>query len=276
MRIELKGDAGNVKADPGQVEQVLLNLAVNARDAMPDGGCLTIETKNVELDGGYIQGHRPVEAGSYVMMAVSDTGCGMSDELQSRIFEPFFTTKEQGKGTGLGLSTVYGIVKQSGGSVRVYSEPGLGTTFKIYLPQVNEQASAVEPGVARSTDLSGTETVLLVEDEEAVRQLAQEVLQSKGYRVLGASNGNEAVKVAGQHVGVIELMVTDVVMPLLGGRELAEKLFVTRPEMRVLYMSGYTDDAIMQHGVLDGSAAFLEKPFAPDALALKVREVLSV
>ena len=276
MRTVLKADPGSVKADPGQIEQVLMNLAVNARDAMPDGGSLTIETDNVELNEGYTQKHRPIEAGSYVMIAVSDSGCGMSAELQSRIFEPFFTTKETGKGTGLGLSTVYGIVKQSGGAVWVYSEPGHGTTFKIYLPRVDEVASVVEPRVERSMTLTGTETVLLVEDEEAVRQLAEEVLQSNGYRVLGASNGNEAVIVAEKHDGVINLMVTDVVMPHLGGRELAEKLSVTRPDMRVLYMSGYTDDAIVHHGVLDGRAAFLEKPFAPDALALKVREVLSV
>jgi PAS domain S-box-containing protein len=276
MRTVLKADLGSVKADPGQIEQVLMNLAVNARDAMPDGGSLKIETDNVELNEGYTQKHRPIEAGSYVMIAVSDSGCGMSVELQSRIFEPFFTTKETGKGTGLGLSTVYGVVKQSGGAVWVYSEPGHGTTFKIYLPRVDEVASVVEPRVERSKTLTGTETVLLVEDEEAVRQLAQEVLQSNGYRVLGASNGNEAVTVAEKHDGVINLMVTDVVMPHLGGRELAERLSVTRPDMRVLYMSGYTDDAIVHLGVLDGRAAFLEKPFAPDALAMKVREVLAV
>jgi PAS domain S-box-containing protein len=276
MQSVLAPELGHVKADPGQIEQVLLNLAVNARDAMPDGGSLTIQTNNVELDAGYTQKHRPVEAGSYVMIAVSDTGCGMSPELRARIFEPFFTTKEKGKGTGLGLSTVYGIVKQSGGMIWVYSEPGQGTTFKIYLPRVHEVASAAAPVAEKSTKLGGTETVLLVEDEDAVRHLAQEVLQSNGYRVLDASNGNEAIKVAQRHDGIIDLMVTDVVMPLLGGRELAEKLSVTRPGMRVLYMSGYTDDAMVHHGVLDGSAAFLEKPFAPDALALKIREVLSV
>ncbi|MDX6382577.1 MAG: two-component system, cell cycle sensor histidine kinase and response regulator CckA [Blastocatellia bacterium] len=274
MRLSIKAEAGNIMADPSQIEQVLLNLAVNARDAMPDGGCLTIATSNVEFTGSDIH-PGPVEDGRYVMIAVSDTGCGMSAEVQSRIFEPFFTTKETGKGTGLGLSTVHGIVKQSGGSLCVYSEPGHGTAFKIYLPRVDESATWVDPSALRSANLKGSETVLLVEDEEVVRRLTEEVLQSKGYRVLGACNGDEAIKLAGQHEGTIELMVTDVVMPLLGGRELAEKLFVTRPEMRVLYMSGYTDDAIVHHGVLDGSVAFLEKPFAPDALALKVRQVLA-
>jgi PAS domain S-box-containing protein len=276
MRASLKADLGSVMADPGQMEQVLLNLALNARDAMPDGGSLTIQTANVMLDEAYAKTHRPVEAGSYVMIAVSDTGHGMTHEEQTRIFEPFFTTKEKGKGTGLGLSTVYGIVQQSGGSIWVYSEVGHGTTFKIYLPRVDKVALSVEPSLGKNRKLGGTETVLLVEDEEAVREMAQEILKSNGYQVLGACNGKEAVTVSEQHAGVINLMVTDVVMPLLGGRELAEKLFLTRPEMRVLYMSGYTDDAIVHHGVLDGTAAFLEKPFAPDALALKVREVLSV
>jgi two-component system cell cycle sensor histidine kinase/response regulator CckA len=276
MRTVLNAELGSVKADPGQIEQVLLNLAVNARDAMPEGGSLTIETSNVELNGEYAETHRPITPGPYVLIAVSDAGCGMSAELQSRIFEPFFTTKDKGKGTGLGLATVHGIVQQSGGSIWVYSEPGHGTTFKIYLPRLDQSASVVEQSLEKSKDLSGTETVLLVEDEEAVRRLAQEVLQSNGYRVLDAGNGIEAVKLAGQHKGIIDLMVTDVVMPQLGGRELAERLSVTRPEMRVLYMSGYTDDAIVHHGVLNGRAAFLEKPFAADALALKVREVLSV
>jgi len=275
MQTTLNANLGNVKADPGQIEQVLLNLAVNARDAMPDGGSLTIATRNVRIGECYAQGHPPFEAGPYVMISVSDTGCGMSSELQSRIFEPFFTTKEKGKGTGLGLATVYGSIRQSGGTITVHSVPQEGTTFKIYLPRVNEEASALEQAFAKTDDVRGQETVLLVEDEEAVRNMAEEMLHSNGYEVLGASNGLEAIKVSEDHDGPIELMVTDVVMPQLGGRELAEKLAVTRPEMRVLYMSGYTDDAIVHHGVLDGRAAFLEKPFTPDALAIKIREVLA-
>jgi PAS domain S-box-containing protein len=275
MHTRLNADWSTVKADPGQIEQVLMNLVVNARDAMPDGGFLTIETANVELDAAFLKGQRPVEAGPYVMIAVSDTGAGMSAEIQSHIFEPFFTTKEKGKGTGLGLSTVYGIIQQSGGSVSVYSEPEHGTTFKIYLPRVARSGQMAEINVEKAVQ-SGHETVLLVEDEESVRHMAQEILQLNGYSVLDASNGNEAVTVSEQHQGVIELMVTDVVMPLLGGRELAEKLALTRPEMRVLYMSGYTDDAIVRHGVLDGRASFLEKPFTPDAFARKIREVLAV
>ncbi len=275
MKTVLKSDLGNVKADPGQIEQVLLNLAVNARDAMPDGGALTIQTDSVVLDEGYAQKDRLIEAGSYVVIIVGDTGCGMSAEIQSRIFEPFFTTKEKGKGTGLGLATVYGIIKQSGGSIWVDSDVGRGTTFKIYFPRVDEAALADEPVVRKSHELHGSETVLLVEDEEAVREMAGEILKSKGYRVLGAGDGFEAMTVSDQHQGSIDLMVTDMVMPRLGGRELAERLSSRRPDMRVLYMSGYTDDAIVHHGVLDGRAAFLEKPFTPDAFALKIREVLS-
>jgi PAS domain S-box-containing protein len=275
MHTRLNADWSTVKADPGQIEQVLMNLVVNARDAMPDGGSLTIETANVDLDAAFFKDPRPVESGPYVMMAVSDTGQGMSAEIQSHIFEPFFTTKEKGKGTGLGLSTVYGIIQQSGGSVSVYSEPGHGTTFKIYLPRVARSGQVAE-GKPEKAVPGGNETVLLVEDEESVRHMAHEILQLNGYSVLDASNGNEAVTVSQQHHGVIELMVTDVVMPLLGGRELAEKLALTRPDMRVLYMSGYTDDAIVRHGVLDGRASFLEKPFTPDGFARKIREVLAV
>lgn len=275
MHTKLDANIGMVKADPGQVEQVLMNLVVNARDAMPDGGCLTIETTNIDIDLAFIKSQRPVEPGPYVMIAVSDIGQGMSAEVQAHIFEPFFTTKEKGKGTGLGLSTVYGIAQQSGGSVSVYSEPGHGTSFKIYLPRIAGNLQITETRVEKAAP-GGTETVLLVEDEESVRHMAQEILKLNGYRVLDASNGTEAVKVSEQHQGLIDIMVTDVVMPLLGGRQLAEKLALTRPEMRVLYISGYTDDAIVRHGVLDGRASFLEKPFTPDAFARKIREVLTV
>jgi CheY-like chemotaxis protein len=241
---------------------------------MPDGGFLTIETANIAVDGALSKTQRTLEPGPYVMIAVSDTGQGMSPELQSRIFEPFFTTKEKGKGTGLGLSTVYGIAQQSGGSVSVYSEPGHGTAFKLYLPRVAGNRQVAETKVENAIPC-GTETVLLVEDEESLRHMTQEILQLNGYSVLDACNGSEAVKVSEQHHGLIDIMVTDVVMPLLGGRELAEKLALSRPEMRVLYMSGYTDDAIVRHGVLDGRASFLEKPFTPDAFTRKIREVLA-
>ncbi|MDX6614104.1 MAG: hypothetical protein QOD75_3290 [Blastocatellia bacterium] len=265
---------GVVKADPGQIEQVLLNLVVNARDAMPAGGKLTIETANILIDRLYVQTHRSIEPGPYVMLAVSDTGLGMDAALKARIFEPFFTTKEKDKGTGLGLSTVYGIVKQSGGSVWVYSEPGRGTTFKIYLPCVDQDADVATADLA-SSDYRGTETVLLVEDEESVREIAKEILTMNGYRVLRASNGDEALEVSRQHDGVIDLLVTDVVMPNMGGPELAGILAQTRPEMHTLYMSGYTDDAIVRHGVLREETAFLQKPFTAVDFGRKLREVLS-
>jgi signal transduction histidine kinase len=275
MRTILDPGLGIVKADPGQVEQVLLNLAVNARDAMPSGGKLTIETRNAVLDSQFTQAHRAVEPGRYVMLAVSDSGTGMSEDVKSRIFEPFFTTKEKDKGTGLGLSTVYGIVKQSGGSIWVYSEPGQGTTFKIYLPCVNQIADIVEANPS-SVDYRGAETVLLVEDEDLVRQLANEMLVMNGYRVLQASQGVEALEVSRQHKGVIDLMVTDVVMPVMGGAELASRLALTRPDMRVLFMSGYTDEAIIHRGVLQEQTAFLQKPFTAEAFGRKLREVISV
>jgi PAS domain S-box-containing protein len=266
---------GIVKADPGQVEQVLLNLAVNARDAMPAGGKLTIETANILLDHQYTQAHGSVEPGLHVMLAVSDTGVGMDLEVRTKIFEPFFTTKEKDKGTGLGLSTVYGIVKQSDGSICVNSEPGLGTSFKVYLPCVDQDAD-IDEAAAASADYRGSETVLLVEDEDMVRQIANEILIMNGYRVLQASHGNEALDVSLQHKGVIDLMVTDVVMPAMSGPELARRLAFTRPEMRVLYMSGYTDDAIVPHGVLQDRAAFLQKPFTAEVFSRKLREVISV
>jgi len=264
----------SVKADPGQIEQVLMNLVVNARDAMPAGGRLTIETADVVLDTDYARTHVAVNPGRYVMLAVSDNGCGMDAETQARIFEPFFTTKELGKGTGLGLSTVYGIVKQSGGHIEVYSEPGRGTTFRIYLPRIEEAAEAVEPGKAREQLPRGSETILLVEDEAGVRTLAKTILQTHGYTVLDAAQGKDAFLLSGQHEGLIHLMVTDMVMPEMSGREVADRLKPLRPNMKVLFMSGFTDKAMVHHEELDQGMAFLQKPFTPQTLARKVREVL--
>jgi two-component system, cell cycle sensor histidine kinase and response regulator CckA len=266
---------GKVKADPGQIEQVIMNLVVNARDAMPKGGRLAIETANVELDEDYSSRHIAVQPGRYVMLAVSDNGEGMDAQTQARVFEPFFTTKEQGKGTGLGLSTVYGIVKQSGGNIWVYSEVGWGTTFKIYLPRVDQAVEQVVPGDAQAILPHATETVLLVEDEEMILKAAREILELHGYRVLAASSSKEALVLCQTHRETIDLMITDVVMPQMGGPELAEQLRPLRPGMKVLYMSGYTDDAIAHHGVLEAGTAFLEKPFTTRALAHKVREVLN-
>jgi PAS domain S-box-containing protein len=272
--IELKPGLEQVKADPGQIEQVIMNLAINARDAMPQGGKLLLETDNVELDEAYARRHIPTQPGSYVRLAVSDTGCGMDAATQSRIFEPFFTTKEQGKGTGLGLSTVYGIVKQSGGYIWVYSERGQGTTFKIYLPRVLAPADSVPPVMHWSSLPQGKETVLVVEDEPEVRWLVRDMLQHLGYNVLEARHGIEAQVLSIQHPGPIHLLITDVVMPQMSGREIAEQLTSEHPETKVLYMSGYTDDAVVRHGVLAAHMAFLQKPFTPEALARKVREVL--
>jgi PAS domain S-box-containing protein len=272
---KLMPDIGMVKADPGQLEQVLLNLAVNARDAMPRGGKLTIETAKVYLDDEYASRYVSVRPGWYVMLGVSDTGRGMDAQTQERIFEPFFTTKDIGKGTGLGLSTVYGIVKQSGGNVWVYSEVGQGTTFKVYLPCVESRAEVPGPGTDRGMSPQGTETVLLVEDDELVRDMAKEILLESGYQVLEAKHGPEALGVAEKYHGPIHLMLSDVVMPQMSGRELAERLALLRAEMKVLYMSGYTDDAIVHHGVLDEETAFIEKPFTPDGLARKVRAALN-
>jgi PAS domain S-box-containing protein len=265
---------GTVKADPGQIEQVIMNLVINARDAMPRGGKLTIETANVELDEEYARHHVSVAPGSYVMLAVSDTGTGMDPATQARVFEPFFTTKAPGKGTGLGLSTVFGIVKQSGGNIWIYSEIGRGTSFKIYLPRVDEAAQAYRRIPERAESLQGTETVLVLEDDNNLRRLSRTILNLFGYQVLEASSGAEAMALCESHAGPIHLLATDVVMPGMSGGEAAERLAQLRPEMKVLFMSGYTDDIIVHQGVLDPGANFIQKPFGPDDLARKVREVL--
>jgi two-component system, cell cycle sensor histidine kinase and response regulator CckA len=266
---------GRVKADRGQLEQVVVNLAVNARDAMPKGGSLIFELQNVELDDAYAATHAEVKPGPYVLLAISDTGTGMNAETQKRVFEPFFTTKETGKGTGLGLSTVHGIVHQSGGAIDVYSEPGQGTTFKVYLPRFADEAAVRRPVSGdHPAQRAAFETVLVVEDEAAIRQLTRLILQKAGYTVLLAESPVAAERIAGSHPGPIHLVLTDVVMPGMRGPELAERLLRLRPDLRVLYMSGYTDDAIAHHGLLDAGTEFLQKPFTPLRLTQKVREVL--
>ena len=263
----------SVKVDSGQIQQVIMNLAVNARDAMPQGGKLTIETANVELDENYTHTYPDVRPGSYAVLSVSDSGCGMDEKTKARIFEPFFTTKEVGKGTGLGLATVFGIVKQSGGHITVYSEPGRGSVFKVYLPKVEKEA-AVSSEPRRPAAARGTETVLVVEDEDGVRNLACRILRSQGYTVLEARNGKEALATFRDHESEIELVLTDVVMPEMGGRHLQEHLLAAQPNLAVLFMSGYTDDAIVRHGVLESEANFIQKPFSYAALANAVRKVL--
>jgi len=267
-------DLGSVKADPGQIEQVIMNLALNARDAMPHGGKLTLETANAQLDDSYASEHQPIASGNYVMLAVSDTGTGMSTEVQARIFEPFFTTKEVGKGTGLGLSTVYGIVKQSGGYIWVYSEPERGATFKIYFPRVDQVAEAAGFDRRPADAMRGTETILLVEDDPQLRQLSSSVLAHCGYKMLVASGPEEGLVIGKENHRDIRLLITDVVMPGMNGRQLAEKILKNSPKMRVLYISGYTNNAIVHYGVLDDGLWFLPKPFTLSALVAKVREVL--
>lgn len=271
----LTDDLGRVKTDPAQIEQVILNLAVNARDAMPSGGKLTLETANVELDKGYARTHISVVPGRYVMLSVSDTGGGMTPEVKDRIFEPFFTTKVKGKGTGLGLSTVYGIVKQSGGNIWVYSEPDKGTTFKIYLPSVEEEIDVLSSQEEILDLPKGNETVLLVEDDLSVRDLAARFLRGQGYKVLEATNGNEAIQIAQEHMKEkIHLLLTDMVMPQMGGKELVGRFKSLHPGIRVLFISGYTDTAITHHGLSEPNTALLQKPFSLTSLAIKVREVL--
>jgi signal transduction histidine kinase/ActR/RegA family two-component response regulator len=265
----------NIKADSGQLDQVIMNLAVNARDAMPTGGQLTIETENVVLDESYATGHFGVIPGRYVMLAISDNGAGMNQETQARMFEPFFTTKGPGKGTGLGLATVFGIVRQSGGNIWVYSEPGHGTTFRIYFPAVDGELVSAQQPIAPAV-LDGNETVLLVEDQDDVRGVAKHILVRHGYHVLEARNGDEAMSACEQYRGVIDLLLTDVVMPHINGRELANRLLKMRPGMKVLYMSGYTENAVIRHGVLDAGIEYLQKPFLPEQLVRRVREAVDM
>jgi PAS domain S-box-containing protein len=271
LQCTLATDVGTVRVDPGQLGQVIMNLAVNARDAMPKGGLLTIETGNVHLDEDYLRAHAMAKPGQYVMVAVTDTGMGMDAATQARIFEPFFTTKEIGKGTGLGLATVQGIVQQSGGFIWVYSEPGHGTCFKVYLPRVDEPVSTLG---SESDATRGTETIMVVEDMAAVRAVTREMLERYGYTVLEAADGQAAQRIADGFDGRIDLVLTDVVMPHVGGRDLAEVLGKVRPETKVLFMSGYTDDAVVRHGILQDGIPYLQKPFTPKSLARKVREVL--
>jgi two-component system cell cycle sensor histidine kinase/response regulator CckA len=274
LNIVFEPALGHVEADPNQIEQVILNLVVNARAAMPQGGKLTIETANVELDEMYAHWHPEAKAGSYVMLAVSDTGYGMDAATKAHLFEPFFTTKAQGQGTGLGLATVYGIIKQSGGDIWVYSEPGHGATFKIYLPRIEESGGAPQSNPARAELLQGWETILLVEDDDGVRELLRTLLQSSGYSVLAAANGGEALLICEKYPGPIHLLITDVVMPHMSGHELVERLTLLRPGLRALYISGYTDEAVVHYGMLEPGPFFLQKPFTQADLKHKVRKVL--
>jgi signal transduction histidine kinase len=274
LKTVLAPDLWPVRVDPAQIEQVVVNLAVNARDAMPEGGRLTIETTNMVLDGVYISSHLEAKPGEHVLLAISDTGSGISEEDREHIFEPFFTTKETGRGTGLGLATVYGIVKQSEGDIQVYSEKGIGTTFKVYLPRVKGTASSMPRVQDKSEIPTGTETVLLVEDDQSVRELSHRVLEYQGYTVLEARNAEEALQLSIRYPKPVHLLLVDVVMPGMNGRALAEELAKTRPDMKTLFMSGYTGNAIARHGVLDPGVAFIQKPFSPAILTRRVREIL--
>jgi two-component system, cell cycle sensor histidine kinase and response regulator CckA len=276
LHTELAEDLGAVRADPGQLEQVIVNLAINARDAMPQGGTLTIETANVHLVEPPPGDEPEVRAGEYVMIGVSDTGVGMDASTRGRVFEPFFTTKERGRGTGLGLATVYGIVKQSGGYIWVTSEPGQGAEFRTFLPRVSSALAARPPErpAAPEQTLAGTETILVVEDEEPVRNLTRRILTAKGYQVLEAASGSDAIELLAARTGAIDLLVSDVIMPGMGGRQLAERLLAQRPGLKVLFVSGYTDDDVIKQGILDPGTPFLPKPFTPETLLRKIRDVL--
>jgi two-component system cell cycle sensor histidine kinase/response regulator CckA len=273
LRLELRQDLGQVSADPGQLEQVLMNLVVNARDAMPNGGTLTIETADIQIGESFKGRKIAVKPGAYTLIAVSDTGSGMDEATQARLFEPFFTTKVHGRGTGLGLSTVFGIVSQSGGCVDVYSVPGKGTSVKVYLPRIDQPLTA-EPAVHEPRATHGTETILLVEDDEMVRTLVRETLAREGYKVLDAPDPLEGRRVSDAFRGKIDLLITDVVLPKVSGREFAEQITRRRREIKVMYMSGYTDSAVVNSGILQKEVAFLQKPFTPKSLTEKVREVL--
>jgi CheY-like chemotaxis protein len=272
---QLDPSLGSVRADPGQLEQVIVNLVVNARDAMPDGGTLTIRTQNADVEASAAREHQGADPGRYVAIAVADTGVGIDTDTQRHIFEPFFTTKDKPHGTGLGLATVYGIVSQSGGHILVDSEPGRGAVFTIYLPRVDSLAATpAEPVLVPAAAGRGSETILLVEDEDAVRELTRRCLQSAGYTVLEAASAEAALDVCARHPERIDLLLTDVIMPGVSGPELSRRLLENRPAIRVLYVSGYTDTAIASQGILEAGAFFLQKPFSPDSLARKVRDVL--
>ena len=275
LTTHLVPELAHLKADQGQLEQVLMNLVVNARDAMPQGGKLVIETQNMVMDQAFVRRYPyPVQPGPYVLLTVTDGGIGMDAETKARAFEPFFTTKEKGKGTGLGLSTVYGVVKQSGGYIDIYSAPGAGTTFKIYLPRVDEAIKSEKPAGSKADSFSGSETILIAEDEESLRRLTRNTLELCGYKVIEAKDGVEALEVSERHSGTIDLLLTDIVMPEMGGRALAQELARRRPEIRLAYMSGYTGQAVGSQGPVDPGSVFLLKPFTRELLTRKIREAL--